>query len=174
LGLEAKEKVKTAAVLHCNGGTKVKEKFDYHGLETCHAANLVFGGHKECVWGCLGFADCARVCPFGAITMKDGLPVVNPEKCTACGLCAKACPKNLFTITPTAKNVHVRCVSQDLGKNTKVACSVGCIGCKLCEKKCQFDAIHVINNYAIIDYEKCTSCGECILVCPQKTIARLE
>lgn len=40
-----------------------------------------------------------------------------------------------------------------------------CVGCKLCEKACLFDAIHVVNKLAVVDFEKCTLCGACIPVC---------
>jgi len=47
---------------------------------------------------------------------------------------------------------------------------VGCIGCKLCEKACKFGALSVIDNLAVIDYHKCTSCGACVKVCPTQAI----
>ena len=50
------------------------------------------------------------------------------------------------------------------------ACSVGCIGCKMCEKVCQFDAVKVEGNIAHIDPEKCTNCGACAEKCPKKII----
>jgi len=180
---EAKEKIaevlgrklikgeKSIAALHCNGGSKVKDKFLYQGIEDCVSANLVLGGHKDCVFGCLGFATCVKVCPFGAIRMSDeGLPLVDRNKCKACNKCVKICPKKLFSLVPLVQNVYVACSSHDLGKETKAVCPVGCIGCRLCEKACKFDAIHVIDNLAVIDYNKCTSCGECVKVCPMKTI----
>lgn len=171
LGVELEEKVKTIAVLHCGGGNKVKDRFIYNGPKTCAAANLVMGGQKECVYGCLGFGDCEKVCAFDAIKMSaEGLPVVDAAKCTACGKCVAACPKKLFTLAPITSPVYVACRSLDLGKDTKAVCPVGCIACKLCEKACKFDAIHVINNVAVIDYHKCTSCGECVKVCPTKAI----
>ncbi len=41
-----------------------------------------------------------------------------------------------------------------------------CIGCELCEAECPFDAIHVVDGVAVIDYEKCKVCRKCITVCP--------
>lgn len=39
-----------------------------------------------------------------------------------------------------------------------------CTGCKLCEKVCPYDAIHVIEKKAVVD-EKCTLCGACLEAC---------
>ncbi len=50
------------------------------------------------------------------------------------------------------------------------ACSVGCIGCKMCERMCKFDAVKVTDNIAYIDPEKCTGCGACAEKCPKKII----
>ncbi|MBI4972948.1 MAG: RnfABCDGE type electron transport complex subunit B [Candidatus Omnitrophica bacterium] len=172
LGKKLEKKVKEIAVLHCNGGSKVKNRFIYEGIEDCVAANLVLGGHKECVFGCLGFDTCAKACPFGAISMSDeGLPIVDKNKCKACNKCVEACPKKLFSLVPVTHNVYVACSSHDLGKDTRVVCPVGCIACKKCEQVCSVDAIHVIDNLAVIDYHKCTSCGECVKACPMKTIS---
>ena len=187
LGRELKKKVKTIATLHCNGGTKVRNRFLYAGIEDCTAANLLLGGQKECVWGCLSFGSCQKVCPFGAIEMaEDGLPVVDKDKCKACNKCVEICPKKIFTLIPATQDiypvrkdttssafsngVYVACSSHDSGKDTRTVCSVGCIACKKCEQVCPVDAIHVIDNLAVIDYNKCTSCGECAKVCPTKTI----
>jgi RnfABCDGE-type electron transport complex B subunit len=171
LGKKLEKKIKKIAALHCNGGNKVKERFLYQGIEDCVAANLVLAGQKECVFGCLGFDTCARICPFAAIKMSAaGLPVVDKEKCKACNKCVQVCPKKLFSLLPVTHNVIVACSSHDLGKDTRLVCPVGCIACRKCEQVCPADAIHVIDNLAVIDYNKCTSCGECVKVCPTKTI----
>ncbi|MBQ5390987.1 MAG: 4Fe-4S binding protein, partial [Spirochaetales bacterium] len=49
-------------------------------------------------------------------------------------------------------------------------CSAGCIGCMLCTRQCEFDAIHVENSLAHVDYSKCTQCGKCAEKCPVKVI----
>ncbi len=171
LGRKLDALVKKIAVLHCNGGKKVKDRFLYEGIEDCIAVNLVLGGQKECVWGCLGFASCVRACPFDAITMSlEALPIVDKNKCKACNKCVIACPKKLFSLVPVTHNVYVACSSCDLGKDTRAVCPVGCIACKKCEQICPVDAIHVVDNLAVIDYNKCTSCAKCVEACPMKTI----
>ncbi len=171
LGIKYEKKTTTVAILKCNGGSKVNDRFQYNGLNDCIAANLVLAGQKECTWGCLGFGNCSRVCPFGAIVMsQEALPVVIEQKCRSCGRCVEVCPKNLFTLIPENAKVYVACSSHDIGKSTRAVCSFGCIACGKCEQVCPVDAIHVIDNLAVIDYNKCTSCGECVKVCPMKTI----
>jgi Na+-translocating ferredoxin:NAD+ oxidoreductase subunit B len=175
LGKKLEKKTKLTARLHCNGGKKVKDRFVYTQIQDCVAANLVMKGQKECVYGCLGFGTCVRVCPFDAITMsKEGLPVVDDNKCRACNKCVIACPKKLFTLSAVQSLVTVACSSHDIGKEVRSVCPVGCISCKACEKACPFDAIHVIDNLARIDYVKCTSCGKCVSVCPTKTILQKQ
>ena len=171
LGVELETQVRQVAVLHCGGGNKVKDRFQYNGLQDCVAVNLVLRGQKECEFGCLSLGTCQRVCPFAAISMsKEGLPVVDVEKCRACGKCVEACPKGLFSLIPVTGKIHVACSSHDIGRDTRLVCPVGCIACRKCEKICPVDAIHVIDNLAVIDYSKCTSCGECVKVCPTKCI----
>lgn len=175
LGKELEKKVKRVATLHCGGGIKVEDRFLYQGIKDCVAANLVLEGQKECVWGCLGFGSCVEVCPFGAIKMSDaGLPIVDINKCKACNRCVEICPKRLFSLVPVTHTVYIACSSPDLGKDVRVVCPVGCIACKRCEQVCPVDAIHVIDNLAVIDYNKCTSCSECVNVCPTKTIKMRE
>jgi len=169
MGVEAKEVEKDVAIFRCQG-RDVPDRFEYRGIETCAAANLIHGGPKECRVGCIGFGDCSKVCPFDALHMVDGFPLVDEAKCTGCGKCVEACPKNLFELLSVTKLVHVRCVNCEPGKFVRKYCKVGCIGCKKCENVCKFDAVHIENNLAVFDYEKCTSCGMCVKECPTDTI----
>lgn len=40
-----------------------------------------------------------------------------------------------------------------------------CIGCKICEKNCAHDAVHITDKLAVIDYDKCVGCGQCVALC---------
>ena len=93
------------------------------------------------------------------------------EACKACGKCVAACPRKLIEIVPYDMKHLVKCNSKDKGKDVMKACKVGCIGCKMCEKACQFDAVKVLDNVAHIDPEKCTGCGACAAKCPKKVIS---
>lgn len=176
MGIEVRSKIKNVAVLHCNGGSlRAKNKYIYQGVKDCISANQVLGGQKLCGYGCIGYGTCAKICPFGAIEMSgEDLPVVIEEKCKACGKCVEACPKKLFSLAPVSKNFLIRCKSLDLGKKVMNVCSVGCIACRKCEKACPVKAISVVDNLAVIDYNKCGNYGECFNVCPNKTIAKKD
>lgn len=160
------------AVVHCAGGrSNSVERIRYEGLEDCRAAVLVGGSPKACVFGCLGLGTCREVCPFGAITIdEDGLVIVDTKKCTGCGKCVEACPVQIIELVPRDMKVHVRCSSHDKGPVAKKVCTVACIACTLCVKKCPHDAIRMDDNLAVIDYAKCTNCGICAAVCPTKAI----
>jgi electron transport complex protein RnfB len=174
VGREGTGRVRVVAQLKCNGGKKESgEKFEYKGIKSCKAANIVGGGPKACSYGCIGYGDCVKVCNFDALHMGErGLPIVDKEKCVACGACVKECPKNLFKVVPKDKKVHVLCGSNDTAKDVIKGCKVGCIACKQCEKVCPVEglAIHVNDNLAEIDYSKCTMCGKCVDACPRKII----
>ena len=108
---------------------------------------------------------------------ETGLPVVDEEKCTACGACVKACPKLIIELRkkwPKNRAVYVSCVSKDKGAVTMKACKAGCIGCGKCQKVCPFEAITIANNLAYIDYEKCKLCRKCEDECPQHSIVAVN
>lgn len=171
-GKKAEKVEPKIARVFCQGGASLSQrKFIYTGVKDCAAAVLAAGGDKSCQYGCLGYGTCMRACPFGAITMsKDNLPVINPEKCTACGKCVAACPKQVLEIAPMSKSVVISCHSRDKGADTKKKCQVGCIGCGICVRTCPVDAIKVENNFARIDHGKCIACGLCLKKCPTNAI----
>ncbi|QCX34758.1 RnfABCDGE type electron transport complex subunit B [Caloramator sp. E03] len=175
LGLAVDALTKNVAFVKCNGTcNNAKNKYEYTGIADCRdAALLPGGGYKGCSYGCLGLGSCVKVCEFGALSIVNGVAVVDENKCTSCGKCAKICPKGLIEIVPADKKVRVVCNSKDKGKDVKDNCAVGCIGCRMCERACQFGAIIFENNLAKIDYEKCTQCNACAVKCPTKAIRGL-
>ena len=171
MGQNAGDFAPTVARLLCQGETGiVNPRYDYDGRTSCHLACQMGGGPTACAWGCVGLGDCVKACQFGAMSIQNGIVVIDEEKCTACGMCVKECPRVLIKMLPRAAKVTVRCLNAASGRDTRLACSKGCIACKRCEKACNYDAIHVINNCAIIDPVKCTLCGECVKVCPTNSI----
>lgn len=156
LGVEAGEAVKRVARLLCAGGSDVTVRWaEYRGLETCGAAAAVAAGGKGCAWACLSLADCERSCDYDAIYMsRNGLPVVIPDLCTACGDCVEACPRELFTLMPIDHKLIVQCKSLLEGEDAEALCSVACNGCGLCAQDAADDLIKIENNLAVIDYEK--------------------
>lgn len=52
-------------------------------------------------------------------------------------------------------------------------CSYGCLGLGSCVKKCNFDAISVLNGVAVANPEKCVGCGACVKECPKSVIKLL-
>ncbi len=50
------------------------------------------------------------------------------------------------------------------------ACAFGCLGYGDCVAACKFDALHIIDGLATVDYEKCTGCTACSKACPRDLI----
>lgn len=166
---------KKISVVRCAGCvTNRPKKINYDGAKSCAVENSHFTGETDCSFGCLGFGECVDACDFGAIEMgEDGLPHVNEDICGGCGQCVKACPKQILELRPQGpkgRRLYVSCVNRDKGAAVVKACKVSCIGCGKCVKECKFDAIHVENNVAYIDYNKCKLCRKCEAVCPRKSI----
>lgn len=172
MGVTAGDKEKEVAFVKCAGTCdKATTKYNYYGVHDCKKLALIPGnGDKGCSYGCMGYGSCVRACPFDAIHVVNGIAKVDKEKCKACGKCIAECPKHLIELVPYKTKHAVQCSSQDKGKAVKDVCQAGCIGCGICAKQCEFDAITVENNVAHIDQSKCTGCGKCAEKCPAHVI----
>ena len=174
MGQTASAEEKKVAVVMCAGDSeKAPRKHLYNGVADCTSAAAVAGGDKICSYGCLGYGSCARVCPSGAIEIKDNLAIVHPELCISCSACVRACPRNLIKMVPESKSIHVLCSSKDKGPIVKKACQVGCIGCRMCLKLAG-DAFAVDGFLALRNYDiPVTTAGEVIVdKCPGKCIVK--
>ena len=175
LGVDVGEEEKVVARLACAGGSNVgRNRARYAGLASCGAAAQVAGGGKACFWGCLGLADCERACDFDAIRMDaHALPVVDEEKCTACGDCVDACPKELFSLHPVGHQLWVACRSLEAGDDQLEDCEVACTACG----RCAMDApglVRMQDNLAVVDYTRGRQDRAAIERCPTGAIVWLD
>ena len=167
LGVEKVQVKDVVAFVGCDGHCEATSPAAlYEGVKSCRAASMLFGGPNSCRFGCLGFGDCAAVCPSGAICMVDGIARIDTSLCLGCELCKQTCPKNIITMLPQEAASAVMCSNKQAGAVARKACKNACIACKKCEKACPSGAIAVKDNLAVIDYEKCNYCGLCVTQCP--------
>jgi electron transport complex protein RnfB len=169
---EAREELKRVTQVHCRGGRATAEyTFEYTGVEDCVALYALYGGNKVCKYGCLALGSCIRVCPVDAIHYDaEGLVWVNKEICISCGRCVDVCPTGVMQWLPYEADVLVACNSKDKGAQVRKYCKVGCIACKICEKKSPEGGYKVEDNLSRIDYKATGERGEAVGACPTKCI----
>ncbi|MDZ7614329.1 MAG: Fe-S cluster domain-containing protein [Flavobacteriaceae bacterium] len=176
LGKIVAEKEPTVAVLRCQGSCDVRPKTSlFQGPKSCAISALIYSGETDCQYGCLGDGDCVTACKFDAMYMDESteLPVVITDKCTSCGACVTACPRNIIEMRPRNKRdlkIYVGCLNEDKGGIAKKSCELACIGCSKCIDVCTKGAITIENNLAYIDGALCTLCRKCVEVCPTHSI----
>jgi len=171
MGVEAAKSEKVVAVVMCSGGTNAAKKYAYMGLKDCVSASLLGGGGpNECDYGCIGLGSCVKECSFGAISIKDGRAFIDGTKCKGCLKCASVCPKKIIVPIRGDKDIVIACSSHQRGAALRKICSIGCLGCGICQKTCPNGAITLVDNLAVIDESKCTDCGLCAEKCPRHLI----
>lgn len=182
LGLDPGEiSDKKTAIVKCSNDCDTRDRRNiYDGVRSCAAENALYQGESECLYGCLGCGDCVNQCRFGAISIPPEIwiPVVDFEKCVACGACVAACPRHIIEIVGYPEVAHpftfVACNNKDRGPEAMKACKVSCIGCGICKKVCEHSAVTVTDFLATIDQDLCVGCGECAAKCPRHTIVISE
>ena len=188
LGVEVIQHEKVVARLACAGGTHVAyTRARYTGLQTCRAAAVAGGGGKGCAWGCIGLGDCEAVCEFDAIHMNGfSLPVVDDDRCTACGDCVEVCPKKLFSLQPLSHHLWIACNNHDQEDEATAHCDVVCTACGDCVEVCpkKLFSLQPLSHHLWIacnnhDQEDeatahcdvvCTACGRCSADAPEGVV----
>ncbi|RMF85206.1 MAG: RnfABCDGE type electron transport complex subunit B [Planctomycetota bacterium] len=155
LGVEVVKTYPYRPVIHC--GAPASERYgqvQYEGVSSCAEAHVV-GVTQACTYGCLGYGDCVAACEYDAMYMRDGLPVIKYDKCTGCGCCVRACPRNIIEQIPFKQTemLVVACSNKEPAKEVKKVCGVGCVGCSACARVLA-DVFGVQDNLAYLDYDK--------------------
>ena len=102
MGTEAGAVERKIAFVRCKGSCEVtKNQGNYIGIQDCASAVRAGLALTDCDYGCVGLGTCVQVCPEHAITVQNGVAVVNRKRCVGCGLCAKSCPKGLIELVPS-------------------------------------------------------------------------
>ena len=88
----------------------------------------------------------------------NGLPMVFVDKCTACGDCVVACPRDLFELLPLAKPLLVQCRVPLAGEAARQLCAVACDACGRCVQDAPDGVLRMRDNLPIVDYAA-ADCG---------------
>ena len=113
---------------------------------------------EVCKVGCIGCQRCVKACKFDAMTFENNLAKIDYSKCTNCMVCAEVCPtKTIYADFSKRKKAYI---NEDL-----------CIGCTICKRACEFDAIEgELKEKHRVQEDKCTGCSQCAIKCPQNAI----
>ncbi len=159
------------AFVACAGSAAGKARFA--GCESCAAALEMGFQRGECRDGCLGVGTCIASCTKGAMSLADGKVVIDKEKCDGCGDCAGegVCPQGLISMIPADATTFIPCSSREEDDElVRRLCGYGCISCGECERACPEGAVKIVENHAVIDYDKCVGCVACSVKCRKKII----
>ncbi|QEE16590.1 DUF362 domain-containing protein [Promethearchaeum syntrophicum] len=98
---------------------------------------------------------------------KDGLVLQpsNTEKIFCLCLCCGCCCEILTSAKPLENPVQYFATNYRAIVNIET-----CIGCGICENRCQMDAISIEDGKSVIDYSHCIGCGLCVTSCPQEAM----
>ncbi|HOR80455.1 MAG TPA: RnfABCDGE type electron transport complex subunit B [Sphaerochaeta sp.] len=160
----------------CRGNPEVtKRDYRYEGLEDCNAAALLLGGDSTCKSACLRLGSCINVCPTGAISKDEkGYIIVDEKKCISCEKCVLVCPTGAMQMIGADDEYVVECNNHEPGGRVRKYCTVGCIGCKICETKypesgCTVDRFLATFNQ-LAEHNQIADAAE---ACPTKCIVKL-
>ena len=79
-------------------GERGGRRLSYSGERSCALLYREYGSEFSGPDVCLGFGDCARVCPQDSIEVVGGVARVS-SMCDGCGKCVEACPVGLVSLT---------------------------------------------------------------------------
>ncbi len=130
--------------------------------------------------GCSGYAAAlskgeAKVglCPVGGKAVADecaailGVDAGDMTPKAAIVRCLGTCDNTSVKMDYTGVDSCAAAVLLYGGMNS---CQYGCIGLGDCARECDYHAIELCNEIAIVDRNLCVGCGKCAKVCPKQII----
>ena len=174
MGVSAGAAVKQIAQVHCHRLRPELQAVHLRGHPRLRGG--LQAARRAATWAApmaaWAWAPVRRPVPLTLSTSSTAWPGSMRRSCKACNKCVDICPRHIIALEPykTKRHVTIPCSSHDKGVDARKVCDNGCIGCSLCAKSCPKEAITMVNNLAVIDYEKCIGCGICAQKCPRKLI----
>ncbi|HOX18955.1 MAG TPA: (Fe-S)-binding protein [Spirochaetales bacterium] len=163
----------SVAVIACAGARGLtRPRFSYDGLKDCRSAASFYGGDRGCASACLGYGDCVASCPVGAISVRDGLARIDPDRCDGCGDCVTSCPNGVIRMVRDRDSWYVACNSTESADAKAPGCDTACDACRICERLSGNGEFRVIDNLArAVDVSTGTH-DEIAAACPRGCIRR--
>ncbi len=96
-----------------------------------------------------------------------GVEIKEKEAVTACVLC---CGNGENTTEKYMYDGVKNCISAARVSGGFKSCSYACLGFGNCVDVCKFDALHIVDGIAEVDFNKCVGCGACVNACPKSLI----
>ena len=71
--------------------------YSQRAVIACNNKKKKHGESYSCSVGCIHCNHCVEICPTGAISIKDGVPVIDETKCINCYKCVRVCPNHCIS-----------------------------------------------------------------------------
>jgi len=126
------------ARVFCQGGrSKSQRKVHLHGRHGLYSGRACGRRGQVLRIRLPGVCDLHARLPFDAIRMsEDSLPIISKEKCTACGKCVAACPKQVIELGSCRRRSSSAAIAGTRASMSRRECQVGCIACGICVRTC--------------------------------------
>ncbi|MBM4092207.1 MAG: electron transporter RnfB [Planctomycetes bacterium] len=111
-----------------------------------------------------GGASCAQ-----ALAQITGSSITPTFPYRAVVHCAATGRQRLPAVKPPYRG-ELTCAAANLVAGFQ-GCTYGCLGLGDCASACRYDAIHVVDGLAVVDYANCTGCKACAKACPRNIIS---
>lgn len=110
-----------------------------------------------------GPACAKKLAHIMGVELSDSLPYRAVVHCTARRDQKLPEEKPVYAGEPTCRAANLVAGVQ--------RCTYGCLGMGDCVRACNFDAMHLVDGHAVVDYDRCTGCKACAEVCPRNIIS---